>query len=809
MNTNPSNNYYPQPEDESIDIKRYISLFISNWYWFAIALFISISIAYGINRWSEEVYTVSSTMLIKDDQLGGGTAELSNIFPGSKAFRSEQNLKNEIGILRSFSLNYRVMQELPDFHVVYVGVGKRGIAESRIYNNAPFRVLYDSLQNQRIGLPVNIKILSANNYQLDINGDLKFSKTLAFGERFNEMGFDFSIVPASESFTYNPDASNRYYFYFASPEGLANQYRGKLSVSPIEDEATLVTLSVSGFVPGQEADYLNKLMEVYILQGLEVKNQTAEKTIEFIDAQIGTISDSLKIVENSLENFRLSNKLVDLSREGNHIQNRLESYENESSSLLLQKKYYEYLKEYVDSRNETGDIVSPGAMGVSNAPLERMVTELAAMQQQKNKLKLNISEDLPAVTSFDNSIMNVKALIAENISSSMINLDNAIKEADHRISLVEAELNRLPGTERRLINIQRKFDLNNTVYNYLLEKKAEAGIARASTVSDNRIIDYAQTFNSSRISPKPRQNYSMALILGLLIPAILILVIDYLNNKIIDKKDIEKGTKAPVLGYISHNSLQTEIPVVEKPGSTLAESFRSVRTNLKYFIKDTKNPVISVSSTISSEGKTFISINLAAIIALNNNKVLLVGLDLRKPRIHKIFGIDNDNGISNYLIGQEKFENIIFETGIENLWYTPSGPVPPNPAELIDSPAMKDFINQAKKQFDYIIIDTPPVAIVTDALLVSPLTDFYLFIVRQRYTTKNTLGLIEELYRNENIKSLGIVINDINISGYYGYGLRYGYSGGYGYSYGYNYYGHGYYGKYGYSDKAKGYYVEE
>ena len=809
MNPNSSNNYYPLPEDESIDFKRYISLFISNWYWFAIALFIALSIAYGINRWSEEVYTVSSTMLIKDDQFGGGTADLSNIFTGSNAFRSEQNLKNEIGILGSFSLNYRVMQELTDFHIVYVGVGKRGIAESRMYNNAPFRVLYDSLQHQRIGLPVTVKILSANNYQLEINGDLKFSKTLAFGERFNEMGFDFSIVPVFESFTYNPDASNRYYFYFASPEGLANQYRGKLSVSPIEEEATLVTLSVSGFVPGQEVDYLNKLMEVYILQGLEVKNQTAERTIEFIDGQIGTISDSLKIAENSLENFRLSNKLVDLSREGNYIQNRLESYENERSSLLLQKKYYEYLKEYVDSRNETGDIVSPGAMGVSNAPLERMVTELATMQQQKNKLKLNISEDLPAVAAFDKSIIDVKALIAENISSSMINLDNAIIEADHRISLVEAELNRLPGTERRLINIQRKFDLNNTVYNYLLEKKAEAGIARASTVSDNRIIDYAQTFNSSRISPKPRQNYSMALISGFLIPAILILLIDYLNNKVIDKKDIEKGTKAPVLGYISHNSLQTEIPVVEKPGSTLAESFRSVRTNLKYFIKDTKNPVISVSSTISSEGKTFISINLAAIIASNNNKVLLIGLDLRKPRIHKIFGINNDNGISNYLIGQEKFENIIYETEIENLWYTPSGPVPPNPAELIDSPAMIEFIEKAKEQFDYIIIDTPPVALVTDALLISPLTDFYIFVVRQRFTSKNTLALIEELHGNENIKSIGVVMNDISLSGYYGYGLRYGYSAGYGYSYGYNYYGQGYYGKYGYSDKAQGYYTEE
>ena len=226
-----------------------------------------------------------------------------------------------------------------------------------------------------------------------------------------------------------------------------------------------------------------------------------------------------------------------------------------------------------------------------------------------------------------------------------------------------------------------------------------------------------------------------------------------------------------------------------------------MRTNLKYFIKETQNPVISVSSTISSEGKTFISANLAAIIASNGKKVLLVGLDLRKPRIHKIFGINNDIGISNFLIGQEKFENIIFQTEVENLWYAPSGPVPPNPAELIDSPAMKEFIIKAKKQFDYIIIDTPPVALVTDALLVSPLTDFYIFVVRQRYTSKNTLELIEELHRNENIKSLGIVINDISLTGYYGYGLRYGYSAGYGYSYGYNYYGDYVYSRYGYSNQ--------
>jgi len=796
-------------EDDSIDFKRYLSLFISNWYWFAAALFIAISIAYGINRWSEEIYTVSSTLLIKDTQFGGGTTDIANIFPGATAFKSEQNLKNEIGILKSFTLNYRVMKELPGFQVSYVSVGKRGIAETRLYKNTPFIVVYDSLEKQTTGIPVKIKILSDNTYRLEIDGKNGFSRTLSFGERFNEKGFDFRILKNGNYFSYNPDASNRYYFYFNSPFSLANHYRSKLSVSPVEEEATLVTLSVSGPVPEQESDYLNKLMDEYLQQGLDVKNQTAEKTIEFIDDQISMIADSLKRVENSLENFKLSNRLIDLSREGALIQNRLERYETERSSLILQRKYYEYLQEYINSKNETGDIVSPGAMGVSNPSLERLVTELASLQQQKNRLKMNISDNLPAISIIDNSIRDTKAFIAENISNSLKNLDNAISESDQMIAEVEAELNKLPGTERMLINIQRKFDLNNTVYNYLLEKRAEAGIAKASNVSDNRIIDYAVPYNAARIGPKTRQNYAMAIALGLMTPLLLILLIDYLNNKVIDKKDVEKGTKVPVVGYISHNKIKSEVPVVEHPGSTLAESFRSLRTNLKYFVKDVTCPVISVSSTISAEGKTFIASNLASIIALGGKRVLLAGLDLRKPRIHKIFEINNDAGISNYLTGEGKFDDIIFRTEVENLWYAPSGQVPPNPAELIDSQAMKDFVTEAKKRFDYVFFDTPPVAVVTDALLVASFTDLYLFIVRQRYSSKNTLELIEELRRSGNLKRMGIVLNDISLTGYYGYGLRYGYVAGYGYYYGYNYYGSNYYGRYGYLEKGKGYYTNE
>jgi tyrosine-protein kinase Etk/Wzc len=797
-------------EEEGIDFKRYFSLFISNWYWFAIALFVTISIAYGINRWSEEVYTVSSTLLIKDDQLGGVGSNVSNIFPGMEAFRNNQNLKNEIGILKSYRLNYPAILGLKDFHIEYIRVGKRGLVETRLYNVSPFVVIYDSLENQKLGKKLELTILSDTRYRLFIEGDENFDKELSFGEEVDTLGFRFRInLRYPRKFVFNPEAPNRYYFRFLNPASVANTYRKRLSIAPVEEEASLVTLTTTGFVPAQEADYLNQLMDVYLDFGLNSKNQTAIQTIDFIENQLNTISDSLNDAEGKLERFRLDNRLIDMSREGLVIQNKLEQIDAERTSLMLRKNYYEYLKEYIETKKETGDIIAPSVMGISDQILVKLVDELSALQQQKKRLSMNLYESSEPLMVIEANMVSTRKALEENVNNGLMTIENSIKDTDIRLQGIEKEVRKLPSTERQMINIQRQFDINNTVYTFLLEKRAEAGIAKASNVPDNVIIDRASTFTSNRIKPKVRQNYMMALILGLFFPVIGIVLIDYLNNKIIDKKDIEKETRAPIIGFISHNTLKTEIPVKENPGSTLAESFRSVRTNLKYFLKDINNPVISVTSTITAEGKTFISTNIAIIIASLGKKVLLVGLDLRKPRTHKILNFDNSIGMSNFLAGEDKFEDVVQPSVIKNLWYAPAGPVPPNPAELIESPAMKKFIERARKDFDYIVIDTPPVAVVTDALLLSSLTDLYLFVVRQRYTSKNTLGLIEELYSNENISKLGVLVNDISLTGYYGYGLRYGYSGGYGYSYGYNYYGDYKYSNYGYTDETKEYFSEE
>ena len=795
--------------DDNLELKRYLSLFLSNWYWFATALFISISIAYGINRYSEKVYNVSATLLIKEGEGVGINTVASSVIPGGDIFKNQQNMTNELAILRSFNLNYMVMQRLKNFHVVYSAVGSREIAKLKLYKTAPFRVIYDSLELEPKDRIVGIKILSEQRYLIEIYGEPYIKKEMNFGESFSEGGFNFSIEKSNPHLkVYIDRASNKYSFYFTDPVSLANLNRSKKIASSDEKGASLVSLSVSGFVPDQEADYLDTLMSVYISYGLDFKKKIAVKTIEFINNQIGIISDSLEVASDSLENFRRLNRFVSLTSEGSIIQGRLERTENEKAILEMQVQYYNFLSEYLNSKKPGDTIVSPSFIGLTDRTVNSLFSDLSILLSERERLVFNLGENQPAIELIDRKAELARKALMENIKNSIISLMQSIAETEKKMSLIETEINKLPSTERKLIGIQRQFDLNNTVYTYLLEKRAEAGIARASTLADNRIIDFAQS--GGPVKPKTRNNYVIALILGFMLPAGLIFMVDFLNDKVIDKKDIEKKTKVPVIGYINHSESINEIAVVEKPGSLLSESFRSVRTAIKYYVKENEKAVIAVSSTISAEGKTFISINLAAIVAMVGKKVLLIGFDLRRPRINKVFGYDNScSGMSTYLSGNCEYEEIVRVTTVENLFYAPSGPIPPNPAELIETEQMKKFMVRAKSEFDFIIFDTPPVAIVTDTILLAPFVDISLFVVRQRYSSRNTLELIEDLYNHGQLKNMAIVMNDINLTGYYGYGLRYGYMQGYGFLYGNAYYGSNYYGRYYKSEKSKGYYRDE
>ncbi len=808
----------PLPPSDDIDLMRYVSLFISNWLWIAAALLLAMGIAYIFNRYSQRSYNVKSTLLIKEKQTTGAIANMEQIFAGN-IYNPYPNLDDEVAILQSYTLNHRVIEDMPETHVAYIPVAKNGIQGQRTYKSSPF-VLNKMSETQPEGVAMTLRFTEEGRYTVEIDEDqleawrknkpdaipdeeINQEREYLPGEPFEQGGFRFTVGPRDSTKAIIGE-TRRWLVWFESVPALANSYRSVLKVEPVKEYASVFTLSFDGYSPEQGTDYLNTLMKLYIIQGTEWKSRAADNTLRFIEAQLGLISDSLRLAESTMESFRLNNRFVDLTLEGTLVLEKLEKLEGEKNMLGLQEQYYEYLLEYLKARDDDNSIISPSVMGVTDPLLVRLVEEFSGIQQERKKVAFTVRDDLPQLQMMDQKLEDAREALSENVGSAISQLRMTMNTINSRIAAAEKELGRLPGTERKLIGIQREFDLNNSVYTYLLERRAEAGIAMASQITDNRIIDKAIVTNSVQTRPRSMKNYLVAMLLGLIVPMALIVIFDLFNNKIIGRHDIEHLTKAPIIGYISHSDYHVEDPVAEKPGSTLAESFRAVRTSLSFYTGQTKCPVIVISSPVSGEGKTFVSVNLATIISMMNKKVLIVGLDMRKPRVHAILRAGNGHGMSQYLSGTATFEEVIVPTEIDNLWFAPSGPVPPNPAELIGSPKMTEFISRARNEFDTVIIDTPPVGIVTDALLLSQLANVTLFVVRQRYTTRGSVQLLDEIYRKGEMSNVALLVNDISAAGYYGYGLRYGYSLGYGN----RYYDPGnYYTKGG--GKSSGYYTND
>ncbi|MFZ5940813.1 MAG: GumC family protein [Bacteroidota bacterium] len=791
--------YNQQPssfqQDDSLDLKKYLYMMMANWYWFLISLTLSLSIAYMVTRYTKPVYRVSSSLMIQEDERGRGLSSYENLIPGMEIFRNQKKVLNELEILRSYSLASKTLDEL-DFGITYVGVGRSGIKEAYLYKASPFYVELDTLPNVT-GHPVYVNPLDHQYYMLTIDETFDIRKKVAFGQKVDTMGFHFTVhLLNPESFD-SKATYNKYYFIINNKHALTNQYKAKISIETNDEKrGSVLFLSVNGFSPDQEVAYLNKLMEVYIRQGLEEKNLTAVNTVNFIDSQLGILNDSLKVAEIDLQNFRLKNQVMDLTQESTLIFEKLEKLQEEAAMLNLQARYFSYLKEYVNNRNNLNEVVGPSTVNIVDPLLNSMITNLNELIAEKNEVYFSVQEGNPSLTMIDFKIDGARKALLDNINNLIHNNTIAINELNKQLSEAENQLSRLPVTQRQYISIQRQYKVNDQIYTYLLQKRAEAAIARASNVADNKILDYARGENAELISPKKKMNYMIGLLLGLFTPFGILILLDLFNNKISGRNDIEKRTLVPIVGSIGHSAVSGDIPVIDNPKSALSESFRGLRTNLQYLLRDKEQKVITITSTISGEGKTFCSVNLAAIFALAGKKTLLVGLDLRKPKIHRLFNLKNDVGVSTCLIGKTQFRDVIFETKITNLYIAPAGPIPPNPAELLEQQDMDRLLDEARKEFDYIILDTPPFGMVTDALLLARRSDASLFLVRQNYSNRAVLEFFEEIRQKRDIHGMGIILNDISHKGYYGYGYRY-YNYEYGYRYGYYYT----YGKYDQEDE--------
>jgi len=782
-------------KDEKIELNVLINRYTIFWKQIALCLAFFLLIGFLNIRYSTKVFKSSTTILIKEDSNTSLGSE--NLFDGIDLFGGKKNIKNEIGILNSFSLIKKTLKSL-NFRLSYFHSGN--FKSEEIYTKSPFTVELNTAKPTLIAEPYYITIISENEYLLsfecknaqlfDFNSenyfsnkeyDFKFSKTYQFGELVKTDFFEFVINKNDLSLFLN-EQWNSYYFKIHNYDNLTEKYQKNLKVMEIDKDASILKISLEESNPNKINDFLNQFNTLYLELGLEEKNQITSNTIFFINNQLTYISDSLSIVENELENFKQLNPKIQLSQEDYGTFFRVEKLEEEKAILELNNTYYLSLQKYLKDNNDIENIVAPSTIGINDPLLNNLITELSKLYSELQIASINSRDEHPIIRSLQKQIKSTKEKLNENIENIISSSNLSLLDINKRIASIEYEINNLPSKERVLINIQRKFNLNENIYNYLLEKRAEASITKASNVSDHKVIDQPRLESKEPIKPNRLLVLAICFILGLAIPIIVISLYFLFNDKIIDKKDIDQITSKPVIGKIMLNEDGNNLININNPKSGVAEAFRSIRTNIQYLASDKKEKVICLTSSISGEGKTFISMNLASIISITGEKTLLIGADMRKPKIFDDFNLTNDKGLSSYLSNQNTKEEIINKTKYSNLDLILSGPIPPNPSELLNQPKMSEFIKELKKEYKYIIIDTPPIGLVTDGLIIMEHADISMYVVRQNYTTKEMLKHFDDTIHHHKLKSISLIINGITSDrSSYGYGYGYGNTYGYGY----------------------------
>lgn len=769
----------PNYENQDIDFKRILRLIINNWLLIVILSLLAIACAYIYNRYTQPVYTAAGSIIVKDESsnsLGPDAVQLQ----GLDLFKSQKNLSTEIEIIKSRLIVERAVQQMPfPLEVSYYAKGRFKITD--LYKQTPFLIKYDTLYPGVYGRNFEIKFIGNNQFEFGFEEN-KENKTSIhkINERFKNKFGVFHLV-ANPQGQMLAEHENGYSFTIHYPTSLPGMYRGKVNVYRASESTSILVISATDDVAERATDFVNTLINVYAAWTKDEKTKIANNTIDFINEQLVLVKDSLNLSEQNIESFKKKTGITNLSAD--FALQRFSSFDNRRLEIEITMKSLDSLENHI-TQGKDASLISTSNIGAQDPLLSSTLAELNKLELQKKNLLINSRAAHILVKQLDKKIEITRQEVVKNIYSFRDALINNLQTINSTLNKFEKKLAQIPSTERQFLGIERNRSLNENIYLLLLQQKERYGIAKAAAVADIVVLDYAE--GGWQIKPKKNMAYIIGIFLSISASLSFIFIKDFLNDTIADRSQVEKLTQVPVLGTINHahqtNSSSLVVPL--KPKSAVAEAFRSIRTNLQYLSSESSSKVVVVTSTISGEGKTFFSVNMAAILAMSDKKVLLMGLDLRKPKIHEDFDVPSEAGISKILIGKASAEEVTFKTKIANLDVLPSGPVPPNPSELIMSERMKNLINELRTKYDYIIIDTPPVGLVTDALLAMQYADINIFLLRQRKSKREYIETVNKLYTDNTIKNLAIVLNDLRIGSNYG-----GYYGGYHYGgYGYGYY---------------------
>ncbi len=767
--------------------------------WFIVSFIILIAVAFLFNKFTANVYKNQTTLLLQDQEKNKFLTG-DNIMQGFGLFAGNQNIENEIGILQSFTLiNDAIIQlnlEASFYQEKYLIGNALDInflkSDEEIYRETPIRISIDKTSLQPIDLPFHFRIIDDKKIKIEAFGTdvpiysyieddvMLIADTVSINGVYNFedeiKGKNFSFKIHLKSNDINSWRNKKTYFLFQNLNLLTLEYQSLISAVNTSKTSSLVVISMKGDNKYKISDFLNTLSNAYLDRNLEKKNRIAINTVKFIDSQISEVSDSLSIAESKLQNFRTTNQVMDISFQGQKSFEKMGELESQRALLLMQQKYYDYIRDYFDKNSDMSDLIAPSSMGVQDPLLNQLILDLIALNTERiNLLNRGNTKNL-FLNNIEIQINNLKKTIKENISNNAATTLIAIQDINNRVARISSQMSRLPSTERQLFGIERKFKLNDAIYTFLLQKRSEAQIARASNAPDYEVIDPARHITSSVIYPKRSLNLIIAGIGGILIPFIIIMISEFLNMKISSKKELESISDLPIIGHVFHNDSKNKIVITESSNSPISESFRSIRTNLQFYSKGKSKQVILITSSYSGEGKSFIAQNLASVFALFGKKTLLIGFDMRRPKMYQDLNLSNATGMSNALINQASVAEIIQQTQIENLDYISAGPIPPNPLELIASQNTDLVFDELKELYDFIIIDSPPVGIVSDAYLLTKHSDVTLYVVRQGYTHKEAFKNNINHLREKKIPNVSFVLNDVKAKGLsYDYGYEYTY----------------------------------
>jgi len=773
--------------EEENDLKRISEIILRNIWLFISSIIITVGLAFLINRYSIPVYKISASLLIKENKNQQGEKDVNDFF-NSSLLGKNKNFQNELWVIKSSPVFERMIRNL-DLSVTYYR--KKGLQYTNAYQNVPFQI--SLLPNHPQPVNVRFKLTYLNEELFRLTAESKNAvfynfETEQFTHQKDNWTFEVNgklgdlIESPDLSFIVKPDTlikfldkqSTSYAFDFKTVDLLSDGIKNSCDFKVVDKLATVIEISIKSESLSKGIDIVNELMNVYSDQNLERKNHSAGITIDYIEKQLNEISDSLSQTEDNLQKFRSSKQLLNIADQATGISAQYLDLQNQLAELVARKRYYDYVSDYLITNDNFSNMIIPTSLGIQDPLLNSLMAELIAAQAQRSNLIENNQERNPLIQKLGIQIENVKKTISENIAAVSKTTSISIDEMNKRIRKTEAEISRLPMTQRQLGNIERKYRLNDAIYNYMLEKRAEAKITKASNLPDDIIIEPAKMVGLSPISPNRKKNYMIALLLGLALPFGFIILKNELNNKITVQDDIERLTKEPVLGKIMHNNTKARNVMLEFPTLPISESFRALRTNLDFYVRGGHKKIIMVTSCLENEGKTFVAMNLAMSYAQLGRKTILVDFDLRKPETYFYEHEKTKEGLSSYMINKINLEDIINKSPHEKLDYILSGILPPNPVELIALKKTEELLIKLKEDYEIIVLDTTPLAQVTDAYLLVDHAELKILVIRQRQTLKNVFSLVMKDLQLKKVGNICIVMND-NMSYHDQYGYGYGY----------------------------------